>query len=144
MFTRSRRELAPINKVLNELMDDWPTIPTYVNGNPPLAIDILDKDDKYFFRANIPGIDPKDINVEIKENVLTIKGEFSSENKEEDKEGHFILRERQSGSFSRSFTFNEPVVAQESKATFKNGILEISITKEKPVESETYKISVEH
>lgn len=143
MFMKDRREIAPINKVLNELMENWQTFPAYTNNKPPLAIDILDKDDKYCFRANIPGIDPKDIDIEIKENILTIKGSFATENKEDDKPGHFILRERQSGSFARSFTFNEAIVPQESKASFKNGVLEITVIKEKPVEPETYKIAIE-
>lgn len=142
MFNKNRREVAPFGRVLDDLMENWQSFPAFAAGKSPVAIDIIDRDGSYLFRANIPGIEPQNIDIEVKDNVLTIKGDFSSEAANDTKDGHYILRERQFGSFSRSFTFNEAIVPSECKASFKNGLLEIEVAKEKPIEPETYKIAI--
>ncbi|WP_100623014.1 Hsp20/alpha crystallin family protein [Candidatus Coxiella mudrowiae] len=92
-------------------------------------IDIKDMNDNYVIRADIPGVDPKEIEVSMENNVLTIKGEKETET--EDKKEDFLRVERTKGAFIRRFSLPESVNAEKIKAKSKHGVLEISIPKMK-------------
>ena len=102
----------------NEWMSMW-------DWNP--AVDIYDKDDHIVIKAEIPGVDKKDITVDIKDRVLTLKGERSSDN--EEKKDNFYRRERTFGKFERSFSLPAQVDLDKVKADYKDGILKIEIPK---------------
>lgn len=91
------------------------------------TIDMIDKDDHILVRAEIPGVDKKDLNVSISENVLTIKGETKQEEKSES--GDFFRREISQSSFSRSLTLPVNVDADSVKASLTDGILDVKIGK---------------
>ncbi len=100
-------------------------------------VDIIDKKDHILVKAELPGIDKKDIKISIGENVLTIKGE-KKEEKEVKKEDYYCC-ESAYGAYSRTIDLPIEVDKNKSKATFKNGILEISLPKKeetKPKEIE--------
>ena len=78
-------------------------------------------------RAELPGMTQNDIELNLQDNVLTLKGEKKQEKKEEKEDYHRI--ERSYGSFTRSFTLPAGVKQEDVKATFKDGILEISMPK---------------
>lgn len=82
-------------------------------------------------RAEIPGIDPKDIDISVVGNQLTIKGERKAE--KECKEEDYLLREFCYGSFERTVTLPEGVRAEDIHAIYKNGILEVTMLAEKAV-----------
>lgn len=90
-------------------------------------IDIKDKDGQYLIRADVPGVNPKDIEITLENGILTLKGKKESETKEE--KSDYVRIERSTGSFYRSF--NLPGVGDSSKITAKakNGVLEISVPK---------------
>jgi len=90
-------------------------------------VDVKETEDSYQFLADLPGLKKNEIKVSMTDNVLTLSGERKHE-KEEKKEGrHFS--ERSYGQFCRSFQLPEKVKAEEIKANYKNGVLEITLPK---------------
>ncbi len=98
------------------------------------AVDIYETVDDIVIKAEIPGVNKKDISVEIKDNSLYLKGERKF--KKDIKEENYHRMERSYGSFCRIFSLPTSVKQDEIKAKFKNGVLQISIPK---VEEETEK-----
>lgn len=90
------------------------------------AIDCYMKNNQFIVHADLPGIDPKDIDISITGNILTIRGERKSEI-EEKKESGVLFRETVYGTFERSLTLPEGVDASKVHATFKNGVLELAM-----------------
>lgn len=91
------------------------------------AMDVVESDDHLVLRADLPGITEDDIEIEIKDNVLTVSGERKVEDEKRD-EGYYRV-ERAFGSFSRSLTLPEGVKADDVSASFDKGVLAISIPK---------------
>ena len=102
------------------------------------AVDIKEDADRFLIHADIPGVDPKDIDVHMENGMLTISGNRESESKEE-QEGYKRV-ERVRGSFLRRFTLPDTANADKISAESKNGVLEISIPKQE--KSQPTKISV--
>jgi HSP20 family protein len=91
------------------------------------AVDMYDKADEIVVKAEVPGIDKKNIKISVSGNILTIKGEMKKE--EEVKEEDYYFSERSYGSFSRSLTLPAKVVESKISAEFKDGILEVHLPK---------------
>ena len=83
------------------------------------------RDNTLYVKADLPGIDPKDVEVTVEGNQLTLRGERKAEH--EGNEGGYVHREVQYGSFVRSFTILEGVKAEDIQAKYHNGVLELSI-----------------
>jgi len=90
---------------------------------PP--IESFTKEGKLFLKAELPGVDPKDLDITITDRELVIKGERKAEKDEKEKD--YTYREISYGSFERRFVIPEGVKAEDLKAAFVNGILEISV-----------------
>ncbi len=103
--------------------DHWPVAR---EGFVP-AVDVVDTDEKLVVKVELPGVDPKDIDVSVHDNVLTIRGEKKSEREEKEKAWH--LRESTYGSFSRSMTLPPSVNADKIEATCAAGVLTLSLPK---------------
>lgn len=91
------------------------------------AVDIFEGETAVVLKAELPGIKKEDVSVEVKDNVLTIKGERKAES--EIKEEKYYRRERTYGSFSRSFNLQYTVKPDKIKARFKDGVLVIEVPK---------------
>lgn len=91
------------------------------------SLDVIDRDDEVMVRAEIPGIEKKDINVSIADSVLTIKGETSAESKEE--KGDYYRHEISSSSFARSVALPGNVDESKVVANLKDGVLEVKLPK---------------
>lgn len=91
------------------------------------AVDMFEKADEIVVKAEVPGIDKKNIKISVSDNVLSIKGEMKKE--EEVKEEDYYYSERSYGSFSRSLTLPAKVVESKISAEFKDGILEVHLPK---------------
>jgi HSP20 family protein len=102
------------------------------------AVDIKEEADSFLIRADIPGVDPKDIEVHMEDGLLTIKGEKESEKKEE-KEGYKRV-ERSYGSFYRRFGLPDSADPEKITASSNHGVLEVRIAKQEKVQPR--KISV--
>ena len=96
------------------------------------AVDIKEEPERYVIHADVPGVDPKDIEVSMENGVLSIKGEREMENKEE-REGYKRM-ERVRGSFYRRFSLPDTADASNISARSRNGVLEIIIPKQEQVQ----------
>jgi HSP20 family protein len=91
------------------------------------AVDIIEKDNAYEITADLPGMDEKNIEVKLSNDGLTIRG-VKQEEKEEQKRDYY-LHERSFGAFERSFTLPEGVDADKIEASFKKGVLTVTLPK---------------
>ena len=95
------------------------------------ACNIKEKKNRYIIEVEIPGVDPDDVEIEISGNVMTISGEKKEETTTEDKDEQMQVIEHRYGSFYRSFTLPDNIQTDNISADNKNGILYITIPKEK-------------
>jgi HSP20 family protein len=91
------------------------------------AVDILESNEAYLIRAELPGMKKEDLNLEVKDGTLTLTGERKSEKPADGVEYRSV--ERVSGKFLRSFTLPETVKHDEIRATYTDGVLEIHVPK---------------
>lgn len=118
---------------LNDLFED-DALSTFWKDQGPLAtsnwspsVDVKEDDKRFIFLADIPGVEPKDIEVTCKDGVLIIKGERKTETTE-DKDDYKRV-ERSSGTFYRRFTLPDTADTESIEAKSKNGVLELTIPK---------------
>ncbi|MFA5959214.1 MAG: Hsp20/alpha crystallin family protein [Tatlockia sp.] len=104
------------------------------------SIDIKECKSKYLVTADLPGVEDKDLDITLENNVLTIKGERHFDKTEED-EG-FSRTERFEGQFYRRFILPESVDSSKIKADYKKGVLKLTIPKQEP--AKVKKIEVKH
>ena len=104
-------------------------------------VDILEKDDSWIFKAELPDIKPEDICVTIEEGVLAIKGERKFE--EEVTEGNFTRVERQYGSFERRFSLPSGIDQANVRADYKNGVLSLTVLKKEEARPRSIKIDID-
>ncbi|MDX1707214.1 MAG: Hsp20/alpha crystallin family protein [Desulfobacterales bacterium] len=102
------------------------------------AVDMFDDGDKIVIKAELPGMDKKDISVDIQDRVLTLSGKRSYDN--EVKEENYYRRERSYGTFKRAFSLPDAVDSDKIKADFKDGVLKVEIPK--PEEKKPKQITV--
>lgn len=95
------------------------------------ALDVAENDNAYIVTAELPGIDPKDIDISLEGNVLTLRGEKKEESEKKDKNYHRV--ERRYGSFVRSLTLPAEVNADKIEADYRNGLLEVTLPKSETV-----------
>jgi HSP20 family protein len=104
------------------------------------AVDISETKDKLVIKAEMPGLDPKDVDVSISADVLTIKGEKKKEKEEKDEHYHCV--ETCSGSFQRSFRLPHTVQTGKIDAIFDKGVLKITLPKTEEAEKKEIKVKV--
>ena len=139
------RELANLQERMNRMFSDWRIRPTWESEEigqgswiPP--VDIYETADAVVLKAELPGISKDDINVEVKDNTLTLRGEKKFE--KEVKEENYYRVERSYGTFQRSFSLPSTVQQDKVKAKFKDGILEISLPKAEEAKPKQIKVDV--
>jgi HSP20 family protein len=139
-------ELNTIQNEMNRLFNtffDQPGQTGRPNGTmrrwlPPM--DLVETDDHYILRADLPGLSDEDVNVQFEGNVLTISGERKAA-QEQEQEGYYRL-ERAFGAFSRSLTLPDGVEPDGIEAHFDRGVLEIRIAKPEQKKPKTVEINV--
>jgi len=102
-------------------------------------VDIIDNEDSYELKAELPGLKKKDINISVEDGVLKLSGDKRSE--DEKKEKNYHLRESFYGKFERSFRLPQDVEFDNIKAEFKNGVLDILIPKSEKVKPKQIQLS---
>ncbi|MHA1268216.1 MAG: Hsp20/alpha crystallin family protein [Candidatus Helarchaeota archaeon] len=95
-------------------------------------MDIKELDDHYEITLEVPGFDKEDINIEIKNDTLTIKSEKEMKKEEKDEKGKYIYKERSYHNFSRCLKIPENVNTEDVKASMDKGVLRIELTKIEP------------
>jgi len=133
LFDRFQREFGRLGDVdflgRDALAGDGSNVVTS-NWNP--AVDIKEEADRFVILADLPGVDPKEIEVSMENGVLSIRGERKSETEEE--RNGFRRVERVRGSFYRRFSLPDTADAERIEARGKDGVLEIVIPKQKKVQ----------
>src|SRR6266513_1141119 len=138
------RELSSIQNEMNRLFNTFFDSPAPGNGgNGGLrrwlpAMDLVETDEHFVLKADLPGLAEDDVNIEVEDNVLTLSGERKAEH--EDKREGYVRVERAYGSFRRSLTLPEGVDADAVSASFDNGVLEVRIPK--PEERKPRKVAI--
>ncbi len=105
------------------------------------AIEFARKGDNLVVRAELPGVNPKDVDVNVTGNLLTIKGERRQD--EETKREDYYMREISYGAFERTITLPEGVNADKIEASYKGGVLELTMPAEAAVKGKKVHIEVE-
>ena len=103
-------------------------------------VNVEEAEDRFEITAEVPGMAKDGVNIEVQENMLTIKGEKKVEKEEKDR--NFHICERSYGTFQRSFTLPENVKSEEIEAEYANGVLKILIPKAEPVKPKEIKVKV--
>jgi HSP20 family protein len=102
------------------------------------AMDLVETDDHLVLRADLPGLDKDEVEIEVKDNVLTVSGERKAEHQESSNGYHRV--ERSYGRFSRSLSLPQGVDADQVQAEFDKGVLEVRIPK--PVERKPHRVQI--
>jgi HSP20 family protein len=125
-----RRSLFPAAPLFRSQLK-WPAMP---------AVDVVESEKAYEITAELPGMDEKNIEVKVADRVLTIKGEKQEEKEEKQKD--YYLQERSFGSFERSFEVPETVETDKIEASFKKGVLTLTLPKKAEAQKPAKKIEV--
>jgi len=138
--TRESNPFATLQREVDRLFDEftrgfaprWPTLPTW--GTPDLmpSMDVTETDKEIEITAELPGLEEKDVQINLVDNVLTITGEKKEE--KEEKEKNYRLLERSYGSFSRTLELPAGTEPDAVKATIAKGVLKVTVPKPTPAE----------
>lgn len=135
------REVDSLQSEVNRLFD------TFFGGTPANGrglrrwvppMDLVETEDHLVLRADLPGLDSEDVNIEVKDSVLTLSGERKTEH--EEKADGFYRVERAFGTFSRSMTLPNRIDADGITASFEKGVLEVRIPK--PEERKPHRVEI--
>ncbi|KAJ3334328.1 hypothetical protein HDU76_000021 [Blyttiomyces sp. JEL0837] len=111
-------------------------------GNTFARLDLTETDTNYILHTDVPGINKDDVNITVKDDVLTISGERKSAYEETDDKKHRHIVERRFGKFSRSVRLPKDVDVEEVNAKMENGVLELTLGKKKGDVNDVRKICV--
>lgn len=109
----------------NRMFDDFLTQPEPMSWSP--AVDVVEKDDELVLTAEMPGLKKEDVQLEVADGVLTLKGEKRVE--KEEKEENYRLWERSYGAFERTFALPRSIATDRIGAEFESGVLKVHLPK---------------
>jgi len=136
------REVAALQNRVNSLFRDFNEAGesplTTANFVPP--VDIYEDENKVVLKLEVPGIEEKDLDVQVENNTLTVKGERKFE--KEEKEENFRRVERRYGSFYRAFTLPTTVDPESVAASYNAGVLKIELKKKPEAQPKQIKVKV--
>lgn len=126
------RDLTSVHRDIDDLFnrffgraEKWTSMPSLLGGLNYPAVNCVKEGDNLVVHVDLPGINPKDVDISVTGNMLTIKGERKHE--KETKEEDYFVREIGYGVFERSFTLPVEVNPDKIKANYKNGVLAITM-----------------
>jgi HSP20 family protein len=126
---RTGQDLSSFRTEMDRLFEDFftpvPLRQDWASLTP--AVDVEETPEAYVFRADLPGVNAKDVKVTVTGDTLTLRGERKREDSKSEGSLHRI--ERSYGSFERSFTLGTPVRADQVRAAYRDGVLEIRVPK---------------
>jgi HSP20 family protein len=136
------RNLSSLQDQVNQLLDA--TAPSRSENSAMTAwapsVDIYETENELVLRADLPGIEEKDIDIRVENNMLTVRGERRFD--QQVKEDNYLRIERTYGSFSRSFALPNTVNTEAIKADYTNGVLKIEMPKRAESKPKQVKINV--
>jgi HSP20 family protein len=141
---RPRRNLLSVSEPLDRFFDDWFYRPSRMwlapSWTEALPLDVYREDGNLVIKAEVPGVASEDIDISVKDHVLTISGETRSE--DEVKEENYLRRERRYGSFCRSLALPAEAEGDKAEAAFEDGVLTVTVPVAEEPQPETVKIAV--
>jgi HSP20 family protein len=103
-----------------------------------VPVDISETDDEFVVKANLPGVEPEDVDVQVHGDTVTIRGEAKSES--EEKDGNWLRRERRYGVFTRSFNLPATIDSAKASADFEHGVLKLTLPKSETERPKSIKV----
>lgn len=135
------RDLMNMQREIGRLFDNFVTEgDDFASAMWAPRVDVMEDKDSYVIRAELPGVSRNDVKITLQENVLTIKGEKKQEKEEKDTDFHRV--ERSYGSFERSFTLPMSVRSEKIDASYKDGILSITLPKAEEAKPKEIEVKV--
>ena len=135
----TRSLMTDFDRIFNSMFThDSPRLSLAQSRMP--AVDVTETETEFLLSADMPGLDKKDVSIDIHDGVITIKGESAIDNKKSTDD--YRIRERQLGSFNRSFRLPDNVNEVKVAAKFNNGVLMITLPKAKEVLPEGRRIKI--
>ena len=129
-------ELGELRSRFDRMFDEW------LDGRERAwtpAIDVVRDDGHLVVRADLPGINPEEVKIEVEDDILTISGEHEERTEEKDKD--YVRRERRYGSFSRSMALPGGVDAKKITASTRDGVVEVTVPLPKEATKEPVRIT---
>jgi HSP20 family protein len=127
-----------INRVFNDVLGRGGEESNLTTWAP--AVDIFETEHELVVKADLPDIDPKNLDIRVENNILTIRGERKFEKKVD--QGNYLRIERAYGSFARSFSLASTVNTEAIKADYQNGVLTLSIPKREEAKPKQIKVNI--
>jgi HSP20 family protein len=137
------RELNTLQNRVNSLFQDYGRSnqeELTTSGSFVPAVDVYDDEHKVVLKLEVPGVKQEDLDVQVENQTLTVRGQRTFE--KEEKEENFQRIERRYGSFSRSFTLPNTIDTQSVKADYENGILRIELAKREEAKPKQIKVNI--
>lgn len=128
-----------INRLLNDAFERTGQQESNLTTWAP-AVDIYENEHELVVKADLPDVDPKDLDIRVENNILSIRGERKFENKVN--EDNYLRVERAYGSFSRSFSLANTVNPDGIKADYQNGVLTLNVPKREEAKPKQIKVNV--
>jgi HSP20 family protein len=129
------------NDLHRRIAELFPEMEDLASFGPPFPIDVVDGEESVRVKAELPGIERDNLEITLRNHLLTIKGEKKTE-KEEKGENRYLV-ERRYGAFSRTLELPAGVRSDKAKATYKDGILEIALPKSEEEKAKEVNITIE-
>jgi HSP20 family protein len=141
------RDMVAVQDRLNRIFDDavrgssrGSDEDSALGGQWAPSVDIFEHEGNLVLRAELPGIEPKDVDVRVENNVLTLRGERKFESEVKREKYHRV--ERAYGTFSRSFTLPNVVDTEKIKAEYKDGVLQVTLPQREEAKPKQIQVSV--
>ncbi len=142
-FDEIRRMWERMDELMSRIWEEpYPALPGEKTGEIEVKtpdVDIMETESELIVTSDIPGVSKDDIQIKVSEDSLEISSEVKREEKEEDK--GYIRRERVYRKFYRKLSLPTPVDAEQAKASYKNGVLEIKLPKKE--EKKSFKVEIQ-
>lgn len=127
LYLSPYRHATSLRDAMDRLFDESFVGPHYGNGSLNLPVDVQALNDEYIVRANVPGLTADDLEIQVLDNSVSIRGEYAVANEAD--EAGTLLRERHEGKFSRTLTLPTTLNAGKAVADLENGVLTLRIPK---------------
>ena len=137
-FRRATSLQDQVNRLFSDVLERGSEESSLAAWAP--SVDIYETEHELVVKADLPEVDPKDLDIRVENNILTIRGERKFEKKVN--EENYLRVERSYGSFARSFTLANTVNSDAIKAGYQNGVLTLSIPKREEAKPKQIKVNV--
>lgn len=138
MYISPYRRMTRLRDAMDRLLEENLAEDAPVEREMLLAVDVLSEEDDFIISALVPGLDANDLNIEILNNTITIRGEFKSATSENVK---YITCELPEGRFTRTISLPVAVDAAKAEASIKNGVLQLRVPKAEAHRPKTIKVN---